>query len=178
MDIDGNLEEWKSIIEASRIIVDELEKLGITKSVFIKWSGEGTHVHIHERCFSSELLSKYNPLDIAYSIVEYVLDRCRERLAEIASASNALKIENEIDLKRVFTAPLSLHRRRDLCCICFKPEALDSFEVEWADPLNFKHDSGWREYVEGEGDEAALKALKSVGGYKGWVDTANAKSRT
>ncbi len=177
-DIDGNLEEWKSIIEAARIIVDELEKLGITKSVFIKWSGEGTHVHIHERCFSSELLSKYNPLDIAYSIVEYVLDRCRERLAEIASTSNALKIENEIDLKRVFTAPLSLHRRRDLCCICFKPEALDSFEVEWADPLNFKHDSSWREYVEGEGDEAALKALKSVGGYKGWTDTANAKSRT
>ena len=177
-DIDGDLRIWKNIIEAARIIVDELEKLGIIKSVFIKWSGEGAHVHVHERCFSSDLLSKYNPLDIAYSIVEYVLGKCRRKLAEITSASNTLKIENEIDLKRVFTAPLSLHRKRDLCCVCFKPNVLDSFEIEWANPQKFKHDDSWREYVEGEGDEAAIKALKSVGGYRGWADTTNVKPRT
>jgi len=176
-DIDGELEKWRDIIEVARIIVDELEKLGIVKSVFLKWSGEGAHVHVHERCFSSEVLSKHNPLDVAYSLVEYVLERCKSKILEVASRSEVVKVENEIDLKRVFTAPLSLHRRRDLCCVCFKPEVIDSFEVEWANPLSFKHDVNWRAYVEGEGDEAALKALKEVGGYKGWPGVVDVKPR-
>ena len=40
-DIDGELERWRDVIEAARIIVDELERLGIARSVFVKWSGEG-----------------------------------------------------------------------------------------------------------------------------------------
>ncbi|RLF04997.1 MAG: hypothetical protein DRJ60_06265 [Thermoprotei archaeon] len=176
-DIDGELEKWKDIIEVVRIIVNELERLGLVKSVFVKWSGEGAHVHVHEKCFSNDVLSKHNPLDIAYSLVEYVLDRFKEKLVDVVPRSSELKVEKEIDLKRVFTAPLALHRRRDLCCVCFKPEVIDSFEVEWANPQSFKHDERWRDYVEGEGDEAALKAIEAVGGYKGWPGAMEVKPR-
>ncbi|NHW44929.1 MAG: hypothetical protein HA491_04250 [Candidatus Verstraetearchaeota archaeon] len=177
-DIDGELERWRDVVEVAKMIVDELERLGIAKSVFVKWSGEGAHVHVHERCFSSDVLSKHNPLDVAYSLVDYVLERCKDKILDVASRSGVLKVENEIDLKRVFTAPLSLHRRRDLCCVCLKPEALDSFEVGWASPEGFKHDERWREYVEGEGDEAALKAIEAVGGYKGWPGAVEERVRT
>lgn len=177
-DIDGELEKWRDVVEVAEIIVDELERLGIAKSVFVKWSGEGAHVHVHERCFSSDVLSKHNPLDVAYSLVDYVLERCKDKILDVASRSGVLKVENEIDLKRVFTAPLSLHRRRDLCCVCLKPEALDSFEVGWASPEGFKHDERWREYVEGEGDEAALKAIEAVGGYRGWPGAVEERVRT
>ena len=177
-DIDGELERWRDVIEVARIIVDELERLGIARSVFVKWSGEGAHVHVHERCFSSDVLSRHNPLDVAYSLVDYVLERCKNRILDVASRSSGLKVENEVDLKRVFTAPLSLHRRRDLCCVCFKPEALDSFEVEWADPKDFRHDERWRGCVEGEGDEAALKAVEAVGGYRGWPGAVEGRVRT
>lgn len=177
-DVDCELNEWKGAIEVTRVIVDELEKMGITKSVFIKWSGEGAHIHVHERCFSSELLSKYNPLDIAYSLVSLVLEQCREKILDIISNFSSVKVENTIDLKRVFTAPLSLHRRRNLCCVCFKPDEIDSFEIEWANPSNFKHNRCWKDYVEGEGDEAALKAIKAIGGYGGWLPVAGAAIRT
>jgi hypothetical protein len=177
-DIDGELERWRDVVEVAKIIVDELERLGIAKSVFVKWSGEGAHVHVHERCFSSDVLSKHNPLDVAYSLVDYVLERCKDKILDVASRSGVLKVENEIDPKRVFTAPLSLHRRRDLCCVCLKPEALDSFEVGWASPEGFKHDERWREYVEGEGDEAALKAIEAVGGYRGWPGAVEERVRT
>ncbi|MEM4576480.1 MAG: hypothetical protein QW701_03320 [Candidatus Nezhaarchaeales archaeon] len=177
-DIDGELDKWRDIIEVARIIVDELEKLGISRSVFIKWSGEGAHVHVHEKCFSVDVLSRHNPLDVAYSLVEYVLKESKEKILEIASRSGRLKVENEIDLKRVFTAPLAIHRKRDLCCVCLKPSALDSFELEWANPKGFKHDDRWRDYVEGEGDEVAIKAIKTIGGYKGWFSTMEVRART
>jgi len=170
-DIDGELNEWKGVINVARIIVDELERLGIIKSVFIKWSSEGAHVHVHERCFSSEILSKHNPLDVAYSLVDLALERCREKILDVISKYNSIKVENEIDLKRVFTAPLSLHRRRNLCCVCFEPDEIDSFEIEWANPDSFKHNTEWRIYV--EGDEAASEAIKMVGRYKGWLSTSN-----
>ncbi|MEM2399966.1 MAG: hypothetical protein QW305_02105 [Candidatus Bathyarchaeia archaeon] len=176
-DIDGELSEWRGVIEAARIIVDDLEKLGISESVFIKWSGEGAHVHVHERCFSNDVLSKHNPLDIAYSLVGFVLERCREKIMDVVARYNSVKVENEIDMKRVFTAPLSLHRRRPLCCICIKPGEIDRFEVEWANPESFRHNVEWRQYSEGEGDEAAFKAIEAVGGYGGWLNAANTAIR-
>lgn len=94
----------------------------------------GVHIHVHEKCFSTEILSKYNPLDIAYSLVDFVLERCKDKILDVISRFKSIKVENAIDLKRVFTAPLSLHRRRNLCCVCFKPSELDIFEVEWANP--------------------------------------------
>jgi len=177
-DIDGELNEWKGVIEAARIIIDDLERLGIVKSVFIKWSGEGAHIHVHEKCFSNEALQKYNPLDIAYSLVDLVLDRCREKILDVISRFKSVKVENTIDLKRVFTAPLSLHRRRKLCCVCFKPDEIDSFELEWANPESFKHNRDWRIYEEAEGDSAALEAIRVIGGYRGWSGMGEATVKT
>lgn len=168
-DIDGNTNVWGSVVEAAKIIVNFLESKGVERSIFLKWSGQGCHVHIHERAFSRELLSKHNPLDIAFSAVEYSLRKLKQQLSEVVSKSGGeVKVENEIDLKRVFTAPLSLHRNLNLCCVCFKPNAIDSFDLSWASPSSFRHDRSWREYAEGEADALAEEALAEVGGYRGW----------
>ena len=175
-DIDGSLEGWRDVVEVARVIVDFLESEGVSKSVYIKWSGEGMHVHIHERAFSENVRSRANPLDVAFSVVEYVLRAVKPKLRSLGLRS-AVKVENVIDLKRVFTAPLSLHRRVNLACVCIKPEDLDSFEPSWADPRDPRHDERWREFEEGEADALALKALKSVGGYPGWAGTGERRAR-
>ncbi len=168
-DIDGSLERWKPVVEVAKTIVDFLEKEGVVKSVFIKWSGEGMHIHIHERAFSNDVLSRYHPLDVAYSIVEYTLRKLKVRLHKIVRDSGGMvKVENVIDMKRVFTAPLSLHRRHDLCCVCLKPEQLEDFDISWAFIDEFKHNRDWRLYEIGEADELALKAMTVIGGYPGW----------
>lgn len=179
-DIDGSIENWKPIIEVAKLIIDLLEREGVVRSVFLKWSGRGMHVHIHEKAFSKELLGRYNALDIAYSIVEYTLRRLRGRILDIAvgarGASRPLKAENEIDPKRVFTAPLSLHRQVDLCCVCLKPNEVDSFDIEWAKPEVLKHNPAWRSYIEGEGDQLAEKALAEVKGYPGWIEVKGVRT--
>ena len=168
-DIDGSLEFWEKIVEAAKVIVDVLEKEGVANSVYLLWSGRGIHVHLHEKAISQEVLEKYHPLDIAYSIVEYVLAKSKERLLEIAkdtvSYDRPLKVENEIDLKRVFTVPLSLHKSVDYVAVCFKPDEIDDFHLDWAKPDSFKHNPDWRKHVEGEADQLALKAMQKVGGY-------------
>jgi hypothetical protein len=99
-DIDNVVEKWEATTAAAREIVDFLSDEGVSKSVFIKWSGNGAHVHIHHRAFSTELLLKISPLDAAYAIVEYVNGKLRSRYTEIAGRFQAagLKVENEIDL--------------------------------------------------------------------------------
>ena len=168
-DIDGSIEYWDKIVDVARIIVEELEKEGVSKSVYLKWSGRGIHVHIHEKSFSKDILSKYHPLDVAYSIVEYIIKKCADRILavvkNVTGGERPLKVENEIDLKRVFTVPLSLHKTLDYAVICFKPDEIDDFTLEWANPQNFKHNSNWRSYVEGEADALALSAMREIGGY-------------
>jgi hypothetical protein len=166
IDIDGSLENYRVVLEAARVIVDYLEKHGVSKSVYILWSGEGAHVRINERAFSSELLSRYHPLIVAYSVVEYVLRNVKEKLDQVVKA-NSLKVENLVDIKRVFTAPLSLHRQRDVVAITFKPRDIDSFDPSWVDPRRYRHGpSAWRSYEEGEADNLALEALRSVASIK------------
>ena len=168
-DIDGALNFWRKVLEVARIIVDELDKEGISKSVYLIWSGRGIHVHVHERSISEELRRKYNPLDLSYSIVEYILRKCREKIIEIAKEAKdperPLKVENEMDIKRVFTTPLSLHKSVDYVAIVFKPNEIDDFDLDWANPNKFRHNRNWRSYEEGEADELALKAIKEIGGY-------------
>ncbi len=168
-DIDGSVEYWERIVDVARIILEELDRYGLSKSVYLKWSGRGIHIHIHERAISGELREKYNPLDIAYSIVDYILQRCKDKILEVMKATSGgerpLKVENEVDLKRVFTVPLSLHKFLDYAAVCFKPNQIDDFNIEWADPNKMKHNPDWRIFQEGEADELARIAIKEVGGY-------------
>ena len=168
-DIDGSLEYWEKVVEVARVILDVLEREGIVKSVYLKWSGRGIHIHVHENAFSEDLLKKYHPLDVAYSVVDYVLKRAADEILRIAKGieggERPLKVENEIDLKRVFTVPLSLHKSLDLATIVIKPNQLDDFTPEWAKPNVLKHNTEWRIYEVGEADELAEKAMREVGGY-------------
>lgn len=122
-DIDNTIEKWRATIAAAEEIINLLEDENISKSVFLKWSGNGAHVHIHHKAFSPELLRKINPLDAAYAIVEYVNSKLHSRYLEIAKGYGAreLKVENEMDIQRVFTCPLSLHRSRNLMAVVFHP---------------------------------------------------------
>ncbi len=179
-DVDNEPERWGQTLEAARVLVDELERAGVTKSVYLIWSGRGCHVRVSERAFSPELLSEVNPLDASYAVVALVLRRASERIAEVArsvpaSAGRALAVENEMDAKRVFTAPLSLHRELDRAAVCFGPDEIDSFDPTWADPHDPVHSPRWRSFERGEADHLAREALAEVGGY--WGRTGGVRAR-
>jgi hypothetical protein len=177
-DIDSDVERWRETMQTADVIVRRLEAEGVSKSVFVNWSGRGAHVHVHEKAFSKDLLSKHNPLDIAYSVVEYVCRLIKQDMARFSGKLReqdvAPKVENKVDLKRVFTAPLSLHRQLDLSAVCLKPDQLGDFDIDWAKPQVLKHNEAWREHVEGEADDLAEKAVREVGTY--WA-TVQSKSK-
>ena len=157
-DIDSKDGDWRKVIKKAEEIVEILEKLGIVKSVFFKWSGRGAHIHIHGEAFSPEIRKKIDPLDISYSVTQYVINRL--------SPSSGVVVENKIDLQRVFTAPLSLHRMLDRVAVCLKPDEMNEFDIGWTAPASFRHDpSSWRRYVVGEGDELAERAFSAIGPY-------------
>ncbi|MEM1553844.1 MAG: hypothetical protein QXS51_00925 [Thermoproteota archaeon] len=161
-DVDNEVDRWRETIKVCRLIVDELEKEGVIKSVYLKWSGRGCHIHLSEEAFSYDVLKKHQPLDIAFSIVEYIIRKIKPKLAELDTSA---KIENKIDLKRVFTLPLSLHRQLNYSCVCFRPDDIENFDISWADPKNFHHEPVYTIFEKGEADELAEKALSEVGGY-------------
>ncbi|MEM3897996.1 MAG: hypothetical protein QXO04_05255 [Nitrososphaerota archaeon] len=157
-DIDSRDGDWKKVVRKALEIVDELERHGVAKSIFFKWSGRGAHVHVHTRAFSDDVLRRISPLDIAYSITQYIA--CRIEPEE------GVVVENKIDVQRVFTAPLSLHRSVDRVAVCIPPDELESFHVDWTSPTGYRHfPHAWREYEEGEGDELAEKAYAAIGPY-------------
>jgi len=161
-DVDNAVENWRETLRVCRMIANELEKEKIVKSVYLKWSGRGCHIHISEKAFSEKLLKTNHPLDIAFAVVEYIIRKIKPKLTDFESN---LKIENKIDLKRVFTLPLSLHRMLDYSCVCFKPDEIESFDLSWANPESFRHKSVYNDFEVGEADELAEKALSTVGGY-------------
>ena len=165
-DIDGSYEGWKKIVESASLIAEFLERKGIRKGIYVLWSGEGAHVRINERSFSRDLLSKRHPLEVAKAIVDYTLNQLGDKLNDF-SKEHGIKVENLVDPKRVFTVPLSLHRKRDAVAVCMRPDELASFEIDWTDPSSFKHEYGaWKLFDEGEGDELAREALEKASGSK------------
>jgi len=166
-DVDNELAYWKATVEAAEAILAFLEKKGVIKSVFVKWSGRGAHVHLHHGSISPEVFSKHGPLDVAYAIVEYVLLKVGPELADIAHrhGTSRLKVENKMDPQRVFTCPLTLHRELDVVAVCIRPDELADFTPDWAKLGSFRHWTGWDRYEPGEADELALKALEVVGPY-------------
>lgn len=164
-DVDNVISDWMTTIEAARIIVDFLKDMGIKHSLYVKWSGEGCHIHVHEKSLSREIALKFNPFDVAYAVVEYVILKTSPLLMELTSRSPNLKVENLIDPQRVFTCPLSLHRELDVVCVCIAPSDLENFELNWVNPASFKHCYTWKSFIEGELDQLAEKALATVGPY-------------
>jgi len=166
-DIDNELGAWRATIEVAKAILDFLDKHGVSKSAFVKWSGRGAHVHIHHEAFSPELLAKHGPLNVAYAVVEYACLKLGPAITDISAEHGAwaLKVENKMDPQRVFTCPLSLHRELDMVAICVAPDELEDFTPEWARPGRFRHWDGWDRFERGEADELALRALELVGGY-------------
>lgn len=167
-DIDSTPEHWRATVEVARAVVDVLEKHGVVESVWLKWSGRGMHVHVHEAALTIDFLRKHGVLDATWSAVQYVTLKVKERVLDVnLRYGSSVKVENLMDPQRVFTAPLSLHRQLDAACVALKPEDLDSFEPEWADPSNPRHSGAWRRFVEGEAELLAETAIREVGGYLG-----------
>ncbi|MBS7638789.1 hypothetical protein KEJ49_07945 [Candidatus Bathyarchaeota archaeon] len=163
-DIDSTLSNWRETVRVAGRIIKILEGEGIRESVYLKWSGNGCHVHIHEEAISGETLKRANPLDLAYAMVEYVRRRLEAEMVE-ELASWGVRVENKIDPGRVFTCPLSLHRTLDVVCVCMKPQELDEFSPEWINPEKFRHNMDWRNFKKGEADKLALKAFEMIGSY-------------
>ncbi|HDN01818.1 MAG TPA: hypothetical protein ENF42_02470 [Candidatus Bathyarchaeota archaeon] len=164
-DIDSSLKNWRRTVKVVRLLLNILNDAGVKESVFIKWSGNGCHVHINESAISEKATRQYHPIDVAYAIVEYAR---RKLVSKIGGyVLTGIKVENKIDVARVFTAPLSLHRRLDVACICIMPEDLDEFTPEWLKPSAFRHSTDWRRYSSGEADDLAVKAIRTVGRYPG-----------
>ncbi|MDJ0268955.1 MAG: hypothetical protein NXY59_00095 [Aigarchaeota archaeon] len=165
-DVDCERGGFKDVMSVVGLVVDELAKLGISRSVYILWSGNGAHVRIHEGAFSRGLLQRHNPLDAAYAIVAYVLKRIAKNVEQLSKERGvSLKVENLMDIKRVFTAPLSLHRRLDLAAVCLKPNEINDFDISWASLESPRHNPAWRDFSEGEADNAAQIALTEIPGY-------------
>lgn len=160
-DVDNEVRRWRETLSVCKLIVDELDRERIVKSVYLKWSGRGCHVHISEEAFSKEFLEKQHPLDAAFAVVEYIARMIKPKLISFPNT----RVENKMDLKRVFTLPLSLHRELDYSCICFGPDDIEDFDLSWVDPKNFRHKSLYNSFEAGEADELAEKALSTVGGY-------------
>ncbi len=165
--IDNN---WRYAIRAAEIIVEELASLGIEKSVYLVWSGAGVHVRVSEKAFHRALRAAH-PVDAAFALAELVLSRVKQELVEVVKNSGGLvKIENLVSPKRVFTAPLSLHRRLNRVAVAFHPSEIRDFDISWSEPGNYTHRlRAWDRGVEGEADEAALEALRLVNSRYPWL---------
>jgi len=178
-DIDNTPEKWEATIAVAKEIVDFLNKEGVSESVFLKWSGKGAHVHIHEKAPSDELLKKVNPLDAAYAVVEYVNRRLAGKYKEIAQRYGAgeLSVENEMDLQRVITCPLSLHRSLNCVAVCFSTSTINDFVPQWTDILDYRHWKGWDKFEAGEADKLIEKAYQTVGAYPLKTQTKNPEQK-
>lgn len=157
-DIDTKIEKWEYAIRTAEIIVSALEKEGIEKSVYLLWSGEGIHVRINERAIPKE----YDPLTAAHAIVQYILRKVKEQIEILSEASGGvLKIDELIDAKRIFTAPLSFHKELNYVAVCFSPDNLDKFSLDWANPAHFTHEEKiYDRFEEGEASNLLVKAIQ------------------
>ncbi len=164
-DVDNVPEAWKGTIAAVKEVVSFLESEGLRHSVYVKWSGRGCHVHIHERAFSNEIRERFPPLDIGYAVVGYVNMKLERRFSEISGSipGSPLRVDNEMDVQRLFTCPLSLHKELDRVCVCIDLNDLDNFTPEWAAVGAYRHFEGWNRWEEGEGDALAERACTVVG---------------
>ncbi|MCD6301064.1 MAG: hypothetical protein J7L82_03225 [Staphylothermus sp.] len=155
---------WKYAIKIGVLIRDWLREQGVKQSVYFLWSGAGLHVRINENAFNS-VLREHHPVDVAFAVTEYILESLRPHILDIIRESSYLiKVENLVAMKRVFTAPLSLHRKLDRVAVPIDGEHIEEFSLEWCNPEKPVYDKGaWNKYDLGEGDKIAYKALNQIG---------------
>lgn len=157
-DIDSKDGDWRKVIRKAWEIVSMLDSFGVSKSVFIKWSGRGAHVHINPFCFSVDIRRKIEPIDIAYAVTSFIANKLE--------STEGLVVESRIDIQRVFTSPLSLHRILNRVAVCLPPDKLEEFDISWTDLNSYVHfPDSWRSFSEGEGDDLAERAFTSIGPY-------------
>jgi hypothetical protein len=156
-DIDTKIDKWEYAIKAADVIISALDKEGVSMSVYLLWSGEGIHVRINENAIPKD----YDPLTAAHAIVQYILRKVKDEIKKLSDESGGvLKIDELIDAKRIFTAPLSFHKELDYVAVCFSPDKLHEFNLDWAKPDSFKHEEGvFSRYVEDETEELLSKAI-------------------
>ncbi|WP_210433935.1 hypothetical protein [Acidianus brierleyi] len=158
-DIDTKIDKWEYAVKAAEVIVSQLEKEGVEKSIYLLWSGEGIHVRINENSIPKD----YYPLTAAHAIVQYIIEKSRNDLQKLSESSGGvLKVDELIDSKRIFTAPLSFHRELNYVAVCFSPDKLSKFSLDWANPQNFIHEEGiYERYEENETEDLLTKAIQS-----------------
>ncbi len=164
--IDDNKVEiaWKHTIKIGVLIRDWLREQGVYHSIYFLWSGAGLHVRINENAFN-DVLQEHHPVDVAFAVTEFILESLKPHILDIIKESNySIKVENLVAMKRVFTAPLSLHRRIDRVAVPIYSDNIEDFSLEWCNPENPVYDKkAWSKYSLGEGDELAYQALKRIG---------------
>ncbi len=162
-DVDTKIDKWEFAVKAAEAIVSYLEKEGVYKSVYLLWSGEGIHVRVNERALPKD----YYPVTAAHALVQYVLRRVRDDIKRLSEQSGGvLKVDELIDAKRLFTAPLSLHKELDYVAVCFSPDKLSKFSLDWAKPEGFVHEEGvYEKYEEDEAKELLLRAITEYSPY-------------
>ncbi|HDM92575.1 MAG TPA: hypothetical protein ENG69_04205 [Candidatus Korarchaeota archaeon] len=166
-DVDNDPSLWRATVEAARAVVDELERLGVVKSVYVLWSGRGMHIRVNEGAISPEVRSKIGPLDAAWALVESVKLRVQQRVEEIRLKFEAhgLRVDNEVKPRGLFSVPLSLHRSVDSVVVCVDPSELEEFDPSWASPGAYRSSDSWRRFEPGEADDAVLRSHEVHGGY-------------
>lgn len=158
-DIDTKIDKWEFAIQAAKVILEALNEHDLKESIYLLWSGEGIHLRINE----NSLPKNIDPFICSKAIVNYILKITKNRILELISKSNgSLKVENLIDEKRLFTVPLSFHRTLNLVTVCFPPDDIDNFNIEWANPNNYKHKAVWNKYKENEAEYLCKIALKEA----------------
>ncbi len=154
---------WRHAIAMAEEIAKTLCDEGVCESVYLLWSGAGVHVRIHEEALRGG--HGLDPLQAAYLAAEYALRKARGRLLEIArQAQGLVKAENLVARKRLFTAPMSLHRRLDRVAVAFRPENAGLFTLSWTIPGQAVHDpEAWRRHKPGEAAGLVRRALEELG---------------
>ncbi len=165
-DVDNTISKFEATLKAAENILDALRKEKVEESVFLKWSGEGLHIHLHPKAITKELKKKIHPLDAAYSLVEYIKEKVAKKIQAVSLSyqANKLVVENIIHSKSVITAPLTFHREQDRIAVCIDPSEVNNFSLDWTEPKKFKHFWHWKEkFKQGEADKLVLKSYKKIG---------------
>jgi len=173
IDIDIVVEElveemWPYALQAAGILAEWLSNRIGPENVYLLWSGAGVHVRIPWQALAGATHEgrSLDPVAAAYLVAEYALRSNKARLDAVTRESGwNIKIENIVGRKRLFTAPLSLHKTLDLAAVAFTPEQAPDFHLDWARPEAYKHNpQAWRRARRGAATPLVRQALKELGG--------------